>query len=68
MDGKEHGTGQDPATPEAPADARPREEKLRARRAALLVKATVAGKATQAYFEKALKAHEIDTLNLLKDT
>ena len=40
------------------------EESLRKRRAALLMKAVAAGKASQEFFEQALKAHEIDTLNL----
>jgi hypothetical protein len=41
------------------------EQKLRERRSALLVKAVSCGKASQEFFEQALKAHEIDTLNLL---
>ncbi len=66
---KEHGTGENPGPSRqqtnAPRHQRALEESLRSRRATLLLKAVTAGKATQGYFEQALKAHELDTLNLL---
>ena len=51
----------------SPRYARSLEEKLRERRAALLVKAvaTKPPKQLQEYFVAALAAHELDTLNLL---
>ena len=54
-----------PPTSTSPKDAEQVEQNLRKRRAALLVKAVASGKADQKFFERALKAHEIDTLNLI---
>ena len=72
MDSKEHRPRQSP--PDAPETSRPSdsgtmEQRLRDRRAALMVKAvtSVARPNLQDYFVKALHAHEIDTLNLSKD-